>query len=71
MNRTRPNKIRDIVRFMLEYNKQIEAFKILQNTADNIRQTRDWLVLRQIWEQPQEKGDPVFMVEPVLLGQAS
>jgi tetratricopeptide (TPR) repeat protein len=71
MNRTRPNKVRDIVRFMLEHNKQIEALKILQNAADNIRQTRDWLVLRQIWEQPQQEGDPVFTFEPVLLGQAS
>ena len=67
MSRTHPSKIRDAVRYMLDRNRLPEALNVLQSATDNIRQARDWRVLRQIWEQPQQQGDKMFTVEPVML----
>ncbi len=65
MSRAHPSKIRDAVRYMLDRNHLPEALNVLQSAADNIRQARDWRVLRQIWEQPQQQGGKVFTVEPI------
>jgi tetratricopeptide (TPR) repeat protein len=67
VNRAKPKRIAEAVRFMLEHGKTTEALRILQPAVDDVRQTRDWEALREIWTTPLDKK--TLQVQPELWTQ--
>lgn len=67
MSRTRPSALRDTVRFMLYREQYSEALRLFEQAANNIRQSRDWRSLLEVFLVPRPNGLADFLVPAELL----
>jgi hypothetical protein len=69
MKRTKPNQVRDAVRFMLKDQKYLNAQLILEKAISQLRQAREWQTFKQIWQEPTTKDRLPFLVSDPYLSQ--